>query len=195
MSDAVRRYPINVFWSDEDEGFIATVPDLPGCSAFGETKPEAVTEIERAIEAWIEAARAAGNPIPEPSRLGVEAQPSGRLLVRMPKMLHASLVQSAKREAVSLNQFVVFLLTKAVTSRTIQDAPHPENLSQLSHHGVMWATWHKIESWPSESFGYIPARGSSTQEVLFRQAVIRTLPAHTVLVTGDEIISWKERLA
>src|SRR5262249_15757669 len=102
MSD-IRRYPVNVFWSDEDEGFIATAPDLPGCSAFGTTKSKAVAEAEHAIEAWIEAARAAGNPIPEPSRPVVDAQPSGRLLVRMPRELHATLVQSAKREAVSLN--------------------------------------------------------------------------------------------
>jgi predicted RNase H-like HicB family nuclease len=73
------RYPVNVFWSDEDEGFVATVSDLPGCSAFGETKFEAISEIEKAIEAWIEAANAAGNPISEPSRPTLDASPSGKL--------------------------------------------------------------------------------------------------------------------
>jgi predicted RNase H-like HicB family nuclease len=75
VSDIARRYPASVFWSDEDGGFIAIAPDLPGCSAFGETKPEALFELEEAIRAWIEAANAAGNPIPEPSRLPLEAQP------------------------------------------------------------------------------------------------------------------------
>jgi antitoxin HicB len=129
MTDSVRRYPINLFWSDEDEGFIATAPDLPGCSAFGATKGEAVTAIERAIEAWMEAARAAGNPIPEASRPAIEGQPSGRLLLRMPKALHAGLIQAAKREAVSLNQYVVFLLAMAVTRRTVESwlwASHSE---------------------------------------------------------------------
>jgi predicted RNase H-like HicB family nuclease len=53
-----------VFWSDEDDGFIALAPDLPGCSAFGETQPEALAQLQDAIAAWIEATRAAGNPVP-----------------------------------------------------------------------------------------------------------------------------------
>jgi predicted RNase H-like HicB family nuclease len=64
-----RRYPANVFWSEEDEGFIALAPDLPGCSAFGESEAEALDELRQAIDAWIEAARAAGNPVPEPTPL------------------------------------------------------------------------------------------------------------------------------
>lgn len=119
MSEAA-RYPANVFWSDEDEGFIALAPDLPGCSAFGETKPEALTELEQAIAAWIDAARAAGNPIPQPSRPAAEGQPSGKLLVRMPKSLHAELARGAKRENVSLNHYVVFLLTASVSHSTAQ---------------------------------------------------------------------------
>jgi predicted RNase H-like HicB family nuclease len=67
VTDA-NRYPANVFWSEEDEGFIAVASDLPGCSAFGETQHEALAELQSAIVAWIEAARAAGNPIPDPSR-------------------------------------------------------------------------------------------------------------------------------
>jgi predicted RNase H-like HicB family nuclease len=62
------HYAAHVFWSEPDQGFIAIAPDLPGCSAFGETRQEAVAELQDAISAWIEAASAAGNPIPEPSR-------------------------------------------------------------------------------------------------------------------------------
>ena len=58
------RYPAQVFWSDEDEGYIALAPDLPGCSAFGLTQEEAVAELRHAIKAWIEAADAAGNGPP-----------------------------------------------------------------------------------------------------------------------------------
>ena len=114
MTDT-KRYPANVFWSDEDEGFIAVASDLPGCSAFGETQHEALTELQSAIAAWIEAARAAGNPIPEPSQPAADSIYSGKILVRMPKSLHAELAQGAKREAVSLNQHIVFLLTWATT--------------------------------------------------------------------------------
>ena len=60
-------YPINVFWSDEDEVWVADVPDLGYCSAVGDTPHEAVSEVETAIEAWLEAARSSGRPIPPPS--------------------------------------------------------------------------------------------------------------------------------
>jgi antitoxin HicB len=62
------RYPLEVFWSDEDKGFIAEVPDLPGCSAFGADEAEAVREAQDAIAARIEAAKAAKREVPEPSR-------------------------------------------------------------------------------------------------------------------------------
>ena len=56
---------MNVFWSDEDDCWIADVPDLKSCSAHGETPIEAVSEAELAIESWIEVALASGLPIPE----------------------------------------------------------------------------------------------------------------------------------
>jgi predicted RNase H-like HicB family nuclease len=45
------RYPANIFWSDEDEGFIAVAPDLPGCSAFGQTQEQAMAQLQDAIGA------------------------------------------------------------------------------------------------------------------------------------------------
>ncbi len=62
MSD----YHINIFYSDEDGGYVADIPDLEACSAFGETPEQALAEVERAKAAWVEAARAAGKPIPPP---------------------------------------------------------------------------------------------------------------------------------
>ena len=66
-------YPINVFWSDEDQAWVADVPDLNYCSAVGDTPHEAVSEVEVAIEAWLEAARSTGRPIPSPSVRAVHA--------------------------------------------------------------------------------------------------------------------------
>jgi len=60
------EYLINVFFSEEDGGWIAEIPDLEGCSAFGSTPEDAVTEVQLAKEAWLETARDAGRPIPEP---------------------------------------------------------------------------------------------------------------------------------
>jgi predicted RNase H-like HicB family nuclease len=62
----VRHYHINIFWSDEDGGYIADIPDLEACSAFGKTPAEALAEVERAKAAWLEAARAEGKPVPAP---------------------------------------------------------------------------------------------------------------------------------
>ncbi len=61
-------YQTEVAWSAEDGGYIATVPDLPGCSAFGATEGEARREAVEAIRAWISAAEAAGNAVPAPTR-------------------------------------------------------------------------------------------------------------------------------
>lgn len=60
------RYHINVFWSDEDDSWIADVPDLRFCSAFGDTPEEAVREVRTAIAAWVESAQARGDPVPRP---------------------------------------------------------------------------------------------------------------------------------
>ena len=62
----MKDYHINIFWSDEDGGYIADIPDLVACSAFGSTPAEALAELERAKMVWLEAARAEGKPVPEP---------------------------------------------------------------------------------------------------------------------------------
>ncbi len=60
------RYHINLFWSDEDDCWIADVPDLKYCSAHGKTAEEAAHEIQIAMEAWLDVAQESGDPIPEP---------------------------------------------------------------------------------------------------------------------------------
>jgi antitoxin HicB len=62
----MNRYLIEIFWSDEDGGYVAIVPDLPGCSAWGRSMEEAAREIEEAQAAWIEACQASGEGVPAP---------------------------------------------------------------------------------------------------------------------------------
>lgn len=62
----MKDYHINIFFSDEDDGYIADIPDLRACSAFGETAEAALREVEIAKAAWLEAARQSGKPIPPP---------------------------------------------------------------------------------------------------------------------------------
>jgi len=62
-----RKYSMLIQWSDEDDAYIVTVAELPGCRTHGATHAEAIQQGEDAIETWIDAARACGDPIPEPS--------------------------------------------------------------------------------------------------------------------------------
>ena len=66
-------YPINLFWSDEDDAWMADIPDLAFCSAFGDSPHEAVAEVEVAVEAWLEAVRSSGRPVPRPSARAINA--------------------------------------------------------------------------------------------------------------------------
>ena len=62
----MKDYHINIFYSEEDGGYIADIPDLEACSAFGATPAEALAEVQRAKAAWLEAAGVEGKPIPAP---------------------------------------------------------------------------------------------------------------------------------
>ncbi len=62
----MKDYHINIFHSDADGGYVADIPDLEACSAFGETAEEALKQVVIAKSAWLEAARAEGKPIPPP---------------------------------------------------------------------------------------------------------------------------------
>jgi predicted RNase H-like HicB family nuclease len=62
----MKDYHINLFYSEEDEGYIADIPDLRHCSAFGATPEDALRELLKAKKAWLEAALEHGKPIPQP---------------------------------------------------------------------------------------------------------------------------------
>ena len=60
------RYEVIIYWSSEDEAFIAEAPELPGCMADGATYRQALTNLGIAIREWIETAKELGRPVPEP---------------------------------------------------------------------------------------------------------------------------------
>ncbi len=60
------KYEIILFWSDEDNAYLAEVPELPGCMADGSTPQKALQNAEKVIDDWIQTAQALGRPIPEP---------------------------------------------------------------------------------------------------------------------------------
>jgi predicted RNase H-like HicB family nuclease len=60
------KYEIILYWSEEDQAFVAEVPELAGCAADGSTRQEALANVETVIAEWLETANALGRPIPEP---------------------------------------------------------------------------------------------------------------------------------
>jgi predicted RNase H-like HicB family nuclease len=95
-------------------GWIATVEELPGCEAHGPTPESAAAGMGDAVDRWVRAARADGREVPPP---GAAAAHSGRLLVRMPRSLHAELVRASDREGTSLNAYIVAALSASVAWR------------------------------------------------------------------------------
>ncbi|MDP9311611.1 MAG: type II toxin-antitoxin system HicB family antitoxin [Chloroflexota bacterium] len=107
----MNKYSFSVMWSDEDEEFVALCTEFPGLSGLGETPEEAIAELQVALKLAIETYEAEGWALPEPQVLH---EYSGKLLVRMPKMLHGKLARQAEIEGVSLNTLVVTMLSEAV---------------------------------------------------------------------------------
>lgn len=104
------RYPVLVH-EDPEGGYVAEIPDLPGCMTQAETLPELFDLIEDARRVWIEATYEDGREIPLPR---TESEYSGKFIVRLPASLHRRLVEAADAEGVSLNLYVVQLLSGAV---------------------------------------------------------------------------------
>ncbi|HQA08022.1 MAG TPA: toxin-antitoxin system HicB family antitoxin [Syntrophomonadaceae bacterium] len=97
--------------SDEDGGgWLAEVPELPGCLADGDSLDEALNNLKDIIGSWLEVAYEEGKEIPPP-RLHSEDDYSGKFTVRIPKTLHRLLVEEAEKEGVSLNQLVLSLIS------------------------------------------------------------------------------------
>ena len=113
-------YHIDVKSEREGErwGWIATVQELPGCGSQGDTAEQAVARLRPAMESWFESAIAENRQIPMPgpdaARSRAAHSYSGRLLVRMPKLLHEQLAHRAEQQQISLNRLVTEVLAEAV---------------------------------------------------------------------------------
>jgi predicted RNase H-like HicB family nuclease len=100
---------------DKSKPWTASVEELPGCTSRGKTSEEALSGMEAAMASWIATALEEGRDVPEPKSA---TSHSGRLLLRMPKTLHADLTRASEREGVSLNQFITDVLAGAVVWRS-----------------------------------------------------------------------------
>lgn len=95
-----------IITADDNGGYVATIPDLEGCIAEGETFEEAAREIEEVRKIWLEEAYLADAEIPLPKKF------SGTISLRMPSTLHQEVYLEAKHRGVSLNSHLVSLITE-----------------------------------------------------------------------------------
>lgn len=104
------KYPITIT-PDVTGSYVAEIEDLPGCFTQGETLEETYANMDEARRLWLKSAYEDGIDIPLPRDL---EQYSGKFFIRAPKSLHRKLDQIAKREGVSLNQYLVSTLSQSV---------------------------------------------------------------------------------
>ncbi len=107
------KYPVTII-PDETGGYVAEIEELPGCYTQGETLEETYANMEESRHLWLESAYEDGLDIPLPRDM---EKYSGKFFIRAPKSLHRTLARMAAREGVSLNQFLVATLAKAVGAR------------------------------------------------------------------------------
>ena len=110
-------YHLNVVRDAEDKAkpWTASVEELPGCTSRGRSPEDVLESVQAAMTSWFEDALEEGREIPEPRSA---TSHSGRLLLRMPRTLHAELTRASEREGVSLNQFITDVLAAAVVWRS-----------------------------------------------------------------------------
>ena len=120
-----KGYQVNIVALPEKDGggYLAIVPELPGCMIDGDTPEEALQAIQGAIEAWISVEKDAGKEIPEPKGYRTQTEYSGRLGLRLPKWMHARIAQAAEEEDCSINQYIQNAIAYSLGMRDKKNTP------------------------------------------------------------------------
>jgi antitoxin HicB len=108
-------YKIEKVSKEDGGGYFMTYPDLPGCMSDGDTLEETLSMGEDARISWIETAIVLGKDISEP--YSYMDNYKGRITVRVPKSMHKELIDEAKEEGISLNQYLIYLLGKGMKAK------------------------------------------------------------------------------
>lgn len=113
-------YHLEIVPDVDEGGYAASYPELPGCVTCADTMERAVAQAEDAKKEWLIAAMESGITIPEPD--DIEGY-SGQFKLRIPKSLHRQLVQQARREGISMNQYCVYMLSQ---NAMVMEAKHKQ---------------------------------------------------------------------
>lgn len=100
----MNKYAFKIQWNDEDQGYVATSPEFPGLSAFGETEEEALAEGKVARQLFIEDIVESGEELPVPQ---IAHEYSGQTRLRLSKTVHRLVAEMAASDGISLNQFII----------------------------------------------------------------------------------------
>ena len=111
MSYRFEDYAVKIFFDKRDNEYGAFIEEIPEVSAYGETYEKAIAELQQVFKDWQETAGERQVEIPPPANF---EEYSGKFVVRIPKSLHKRLAQRAKEENVSLNQEVLYCITKGL---------------------------------------------------------------------------------
>lgn len=128
--------PYSIEMTPEKKGYFVKIKELPGCISQGETREEAFKNIEEAKHLWLETSIKRDLPIPEPE---FNTDFSGKLLLRLPKSLHAKLSRRSNEEGISLNQYILSLLSANssvdMVKREIQECVN--EIKELEHENTI----------------------------------------------------------
>ncbi len=109
-----QNYRMEVIPDAEEGGYVISYPELPGCMTCGATIDEAIKNAVDCKRAWLETQLEDGVTIPEPTTLD---DYSGQFKLRLPRTLHKELAERSRLESVSMNQYCVYLLSKALAQK------------------------------------------------------------------------------
>jgi len=132
----MNKYSFVIQWSDEDGEYVATCPEFPGLSAFGEDEEEAIREGKTALEGMIQAYKKKNIPLPVPRK---EEHYSGQFRVRIPKSQHRQLSEMARDDNVSLNTMVIIAIARLVEAHAITQATN--RMIYNWNPGALYSLW------------------------------------------------------
>jgi predicted RNase H-like HicB family nuclease len=111
----MHKYPVRIFWWDEDNAWVAVCPAFPFISALGATREEAAREIDEAIEEVIFTCEEEGKPLPP---VIPEPVSSGQIRLRLPRTVHDRAIECAQIDETSLNTFLVSAVAQRIGEST-----------------------------------------------------------------------------
>jgi predicted RNase H-like HicB family nuclease len=141
-AEILRKPYARIVVPDEDGSFVAEIQEFPGCIAVGDTAAEALSNLHEVAESWLETTLARGQSIPQPIE---DPEFSGKLVLRLSRSLHERAARAAKRDGVSLNQYIGTALAVYVGgSDAIRPAGATVNVTNVSAQftgptAVLWA--------------------------------------------------------